>query len=354
MLIYLEYKQAIYLNTQAYLWGKILVYLEYKQAIYLNTQAYLWGKISILEYKQAIYLNTQAFLWGKVLIYLECQQAIYLNTRAYLEYKQANYLNTRSFLEYKQAIYLNTRVYLVAYRRLSQGQVRYLPWRQSRRPPAPLTSLNGWTCWMLQCLTCPTDPQVWFVKGPGLLMILGQRRVRWRSCPIAPERDGSLEGGRWSRVNSRAASMIMLALHESVRSEMVARRLTGSTVSLLFRLMTLYQPGGEAERTRILHNLQCPGEETEPAKVVESNPDMGFRTNLVRSTLQVDMRPSYEIIDTYYKHLMAECEALAVSSSSLTTSVTHDNDYGVNTYHAGAEDWTNEDGAKDTESNGTN
>ena len=87
---------------------------------------------------------------------------------------------------------------------------------------------------------------------------------------------------------------------------------------------------------------------------MESNPDMGFRTNLVRSTLQVDTRPSYEIIDTYYKHLMAECEALAVSSSSLTTSVTHDNDYGVNTYHAGAEDWTNEDGAKDTESNGTN
>ena len=175
---------------------------------------------------------------------------------------------------------------------------------------------------------------------------------------IAPERDGTLEGGRWSRVNSRAASMIMLALHESVRSEMVARRLTGSTVSLLFRLMTLYQPGGEAERTRILHNLQCPNEESEPAKVVEAlrswerwlrrckelslatpdptilskglnsmvrkvvekNPDMGFRTNLVRSTLQVDTRPSYETIDTYYKHLMAECEALAVSSSSLTTS----------------------------------
>ena len=175
---------------------------------------------------------------------------------------------------------------------------------------------------------------------------------------IASERDGSLEGGRWSRVNSRAASMIMLALHESVRSEMVARRLTGSTVSLLFRLMTLYQPGGEAERTRILHNLQCPNEESEPAKVVEAlrswerwlrrckelslatpdptilskglssmvrkvvekNPDMGFRTNLVRSTLQVDTRPSYETIDTYYKQLMAECEALAVSSSSLSTS----------------------------------
>ena len=100
---------------------------------------------------------------------------------------------------------------------------------------------------------------------------------------------------------------------------MVARRLTGSTVSLLFRLMTLYQPGGEAERTRILANLQSPPEEGEPQKVVEAlrawdrwlrrckelslatpdptilsqglskmvrkvmeqNVDMGFRTNLV-------------------------------------------------------------------------
>ena len=81
---------------------------------------------------------------------------------------------------------------------------------------------------------------------------------------------GKLEDGRWGRVNSRAASMIVLALHENVRSEMVARRLTGSTVSLLFRLMTLYQPGGEAERSRILSNLQNPPEESEPQKAVEA------------------------------------------------------------------------------------
>ena len=47
----------------------------------------------------------------------------------------------------------------------------------------------------------------------------------------------------------------------------------------------------------------------------------GFRTNLIKSTLQVDTRPSYPSIDTYYKHLMAECEALAVASSALTVQV---------------------------------
>ena len=85
---------------------------------------------------------------------------------------------------------------------------------------------------------------------------------------------GKLEDGRWGRVNSRAASMIVLALHENVRSEMVARRLTGSTVSLLFRLMTLYQPGGEAERSRILSNLQNPPEESvQGAKFGHTGPD---------------------------------------------------------------------------------
>ena len=59
-----------------------------------------------------------------------------------------------------------------------------------------------------------------------------------------------------SRLNSRAAAMIVTALHETVRQEVVARRLTGSTVRLVFRLLTLYQPGGEEEKFKILQNLQ--------------------------------------------------------------------------------------------------
>ncbi|CAE7301732.1 RE1 [Symbiodinium sp. CCMP2592] len=212
---------------------------------------------------------------------------------------------------------------------------------------APMSDLSDGSAawWRKVCEQATLAYQAWTDAGP------------MERLAIAPPKDPSLEDGRWGRVNSRAASMILLALHENVRSEMVARRLTGSTVSLLFRLMTLYQPGGEAERSRILNNLQNPPEETEPQKIVEAlrswdrwlrrckelslatpdptilarglnkmvrklveqNADMGFRTNLVRSTLQVDTRPSYTSIDTYYKHLMGECEALAVATSSLST-----------------------------------
>ncbi|CAE7708795.1 unnamed protein product [Symbiodinium sp. CCMP2592] len=212
---------------------------------------------------------------------------------------------------------------------------------------APMSDLSDGSAswWKKVCEQATKSYQAWTDAGP------------MDKLAISPPKDPSLEDGRWGRVNSRAASMILLALHESVRSEMVARRLTGSTVSLLFRLMTLYQPGGEAERSRILNNLQNPPQETDAQKVVEAlrswdrwlrrckelslatpdptilakglntmvrrlvdqHADMGFRTNLVRSTLQVDTRPSYTTIDTYYKHLMGECEALAVASSSLST-----------------------------------
>ena len=65
---------------------------------------------------------------------------------------------------------------------------------------------------------------------------------------IQPPHVVELETGRWSRVNSRAASMILLALHENVRQEMVSRRSTGSATALIFRLLTIYQPGGQQEK----------------------------------------------------------------------------------------------------------
>ena len=52
--------------------------------------------------------------------------------------------------------------------------------------------------------------------------------------------------------------MVVAALHDSVRQEVVARRLTGSTVRLIFRILTLYRPGGEGEKLKILQNLQSP------------------------------------------------------------------------------------------------
>ena len=157
---------------------------------------------------------------------------------------------------------------------------------------------------------------------------------------VAPE-ISDMEDGKFSRLNSRAAAMVVAALHDSVRQEVVARRLTGPTVRLIFRILTLCQPGGEGEKLKILQNLQSPNPECEAGKavtslrtwsrwlrrcrdlgvqapdpsllargltrmvqaVMERNQDASFRTSLVKSTLQIDTNPSYDKVESYFKPL---------------------------------------------------
>ena len=176
---------------------------------------------------------------------------------------------------------------------------------------------------------------------------------------VAPE-IGELEAGQWARVNSRAASMIVMALSDQVKQEVVARRHANSTTRLLYRLLQLYQPGGESEKVKILNNLQSPPAESDPQRavqalrtwnrwlrrcrelglqapgpslltrglndlvrqVLEKYPEVSFRTSLLRSTLKVDTNPSYESVEGYYRHLMGECEALAVGAATTLSPTT--------------------------------
>ena len=99
---------------------------------------------------------------------------------------------------------------------------------------------------------------------------------RWsQACPIErlniqPPFSKELEEGRYTRVNARAASMIMLALDSPVSGEIVARRLTQSTPALLFRILTLYQPGGEYEKGWVLKQLQSPEPASDAVKALET------------------------------------------------------------------------------------
>ncbi|CAE7033302.1 RE2, partial [Symbiodinium sp. KB8] len=210
---------------------------------------------------------------------------------------------------------------------------------------APMSDLSdgsaGW--WRRLRAEAAKAYDVWVVSGP--IEKLG----------VTPVVSEELEDGRWSRVNSRAASMILSSLDETIRSELVSRRMTGSTTSIVFRLLTLYQPGGEEEKYRTLQQLQAPPQESEAPKAVEAlrawhrwlrrcrelniqapdpsllvrglnaivkgvlerHSEASFRTNLVRSNLRVDTNPSYETVDKFYKHLMGECET---PTSPTTTS----------------------------------
>ena len=229
--------------------------------------------------------------------------------------------------------------------RSESASVDLLDWLELIEAPMSDLSDGSASWWKQVRASAATAYDGWVVSGP--IDRLG----------IVPTAGGELEEGKWSRVNSRAASMILTALDESIRSELVSRRMTGSVTSIIFRL-TLYQPGGEEEKYRTLQQLQNPPKEVEPSKAVEAlrawnrwlrrcrelnlqvpdpsllvrglhavvrgvlerNSEASFRTNLVRSNLKIDSNPTMESVEKYYKHLMGECESLATAIPTTSTS----------------------------------
>ena len=61
-------------------------------------------------------------------------------------------------------------------------------------------------------------------------------------------RDRTLEEGKFARLNARAASMILSALDVSVKADLVMWKSMQGTSQILYRVLTLYQPGGEGEK----------------------------------------------------------------------------------------------------------
>ncbi|CAE7356105.1 unnamed protein product, partial [Symbiodinium sp. CCMP2456] len=88
--------------------------------------------------------------------------------------------------------------------------------------------------------------KMWAAAGP------------YERLALKPPAADDLEKGKYSRLSARTAGMMLQAMAEVVRAEMVARAITRSPVALLFRLYTMYQPGGESEKAYILQYLVSP------------------------------------------------------------------------------------------------
>ena len=133
---------------------------------------------------------------------------------------------------------------------------------------------------------------VWWAK---VRLLANKSYSLWTSASpvdklnILPPKDDELESGRWSRVNSRASSMITMALSDAVRQEMVQRRSTGSATSLIFRLLCLYQPGGQQEKVTILQSLQQLEPEVTAQRLFRRGPR---RTSSSTPALQVATQPA--------------------------------------------------------------
>ena len=188
--------------------------------------------------------------------------------------------------------------------------------------------------------------RVWVASGP------------YERLAHKPPTAEDLEKGNYSRLSARTAGMLLQAMAETVRAEMVARSITRSPVALLFRLYTMYQTGGESEKAYILQYLVTPPKaqtavemvatlrqwermllradnlsiaKPDPSLLVRGlnalvgdvwakDRDVTFRTQLVKSRLGVDVSPTWESALQLHQHLRAEAENMVHALPTTTTT----------------------------------
>ena len=157
----------------------------------------------------------------------------------------------------------------------------------------------------------------------------------------------------FARLESRAVSMILHAVPESIASQAMATR-SLSTVGLLFQILKQYQPKVLGERQELLKSLtdlspashagdavlvlqawfrhvarartmqvQLPDGslllaalDTMAKPLLADNSQLAFRVSLNRHQLRLDYRAELELVEAYARNLMAEFELLSLASDS--------------------------------------
>ena len=170
----------------------------------------------------------------------------------------------------------------------------------------------------------------------------------------------TLADPKWSRVDKRAATMLLQAVPENIKSELLANRLS-TTLSILARILTIYRPGSSVERQQVLKALESPGNgggsamelvevlrkwsrwlkrasdlglqppdasillkglDSATRQLLERNSEVAFRTNMMRFSLDLDSAPTQSAVIKFHGHLLAECEQLAYRGRGKGAGVT--------------------------------
>ena len=157
-----------------------------------------------------------------------------------------------------------------------------------------------------------------------------------------------LQKSKWKRLERRASNLLLRALPESQREDIIAGK-DLSVLAILTRLMVNYQPGGGQEKAAVLSALEVPAEAStigdaitglrkwlrwkkravdmglvlpDPSvllrgldrlvsKVINSYPTLQFRINLTRTTLMIDAVPTMKGIEQLAECVMAELDQVS-------------------------------------------
>ena len=219
-------------------------------------------------------------------------------------------------------------------------------------PPPTLEGALGFSDWIHAVK--PSMSDLSDTSGECWRVVLEEAREWYNdkfvpSTPIArvrlrvPESKTDREP-RWSRVKHRMEHLIIQACSDSVRAELSSARVSG-VLNILCKLHIIYKPGGVAERSEALKQVQHPkpadsaidavlklrtwkrwmtrlsdlgGAQPDAAlslqalecitgNVLRSLPSL----NLVRASLHLDTQPTGAKVSEYFEHLLVELEAVS-------------------------------------------
>ena len=235
------------------------------------------------------------------------------------------------------------------------------------RASVDLPRLPEWTC-----ESGPIDFADWLLVLAPLMSDLSSSSEEWWSMTVEEAKEWyrqhmlksplerlshravpspKLQQKKWSRLERRASALLMGAVPEALREEVVTSK-SITAFGILTKGMVAYQPGGLAERQAILAALETPAEATtiqsavltlrrwirwkrraeevgvsipDPTilakgvsritkKMANTYPELNFRLQLIRSSLMVDSIPTHDSINKYSEHLLAELEQLGHQS----------------------------------------
>ena len=83
-----------------------------------------------------------------------------------------------------------------------------------------------------------------------------------------PTPSSMLRDPKWTRLERRSSTLLLMALPQSLREELVASKRLGA-LCIICHLMTLFQPGGLAEKELILKQLESPAEANSISEAVQ-------------------------------------------------------------------------------------
>ncbi|CAE7359300.1 RE1 [Symbiodinium sp. CCMP2592] len=227
-----------------------------------------------------------------------------------------------------------------------EGALGFADWVHGVKPAMSDLSDSSGECWEILL----TEARDWYHNQ--YLKATPLSRVRLKYPTSSTERQP-----KWGRVRHRMEHLIIQCCPESVRSELSAGRTTG-VLSILCKLHSVYKPGGVAERAEALRQVQQPRAADSPidavlrlrtwkrwltrltdlggaqpdaalslqaleviaGNVLKSLPNLAFRVNLVRASLNVDTQPDHTKVTEYFEHLLAELEGVSRVSEATTTA----------------------------------